>query len=211
MSRSCSSEGHRDLCAALLLIDRLFGVEEVGVDQRREQHPDPEREAFWRQIPRCLLRHWKVENRGWRAAALCAAKHVSLAGSSKPFPERALVDPIGQTGVMPGDRKGETATDALAKPIDCVDRTGNRVLWPAAGPSRLVLRLKVRVATADCGEVVLEFWIVFSEIVPETQQRTPTRRRRTWPRARARGAATWRRCSRRGCQSARSGRLVEWA
>jgi hypothetical protein len=63
----------------------LFGVEEVGVDQCREQHPDPERKAFWPQIPRCLLRHWKVENRGWRAAAPCAAEHVSLAGSSKPF------------------------------------------------------------------------------------------------------------------------------
>jgi hypothetical protein len=74
---------------------------------------------------------------------------------------------------MPGDRKGETATNALAKPIDCVDRTCNRVLWPTAWPSRLVLRLKVRVATADCGEVVLEIWIAFSEIVPETQQVAP--------------------------------------
>ena len=77
---------------------------------------------------------------------------------------------------MPGDRKGETATNALAKPIDCVDRTGNRVLWPAAGPSRLVLRLKVRVAATDGGKIILEIWIVFSEIVPETKEVAPLAR-----------------------------------
>ena len=77
---------------------------------------------------------------------------------------------------MPGDRKGETSTDPLAKPIDCVDRTGNRMLWPAARPSYLVLRLKVSVATTDCDEVVLEIWIVFSKIVPKTHQVPPLAR-----------------------------------
>jgi hypothetical protein len=75
--------------------------------------------------------------------------------------------------MMPGDRKGETAANTLAKPIDCVDRTGNRVLWPTVWPSYLVLRLKVRVATTNCGEIVLEIRIIFAEIVPETQQVPP--------------------------------------
>lgn len=70
---------------------------------------------------------------------------------------------------MTCDRKGETASNALAKPIDCVDCTGNRMLWPSARPSCLVLRLKVGVPTTDCREVVLKIYIVFPQIVPETQ------------------------------------------
>ena len=79
---------------------------------------------------------------------------------------------------MPGDRIGETATGALAenavaKPIDRVDRAGNRVLRAAARHNRLILCFEMSVAAAGCNEIVLEIWIVFPEVVPEAQNVAP--------------------------------------
>ena len=180
---------HASTAVCLAFIHEPFGVEKIGIDQRREQHANPHRnrQRLIGLRPRNgSKRTLKVEAgrqlqklggrrlaRGKSFFVLAFAIGGARAKQTRPNP----CDPIAQARVMAGDDVGEHP--AQHAPLHAPSRlghaqgmqcTGSRVgLVAAAGE----LALDVRIV--DGADVALKAWPVLPQVVPQPCKVSPLR------------------------------------
>lgn len=107
----------------------LLSVEEVGIDERGEQHSDPERAVYVSR--RCRKR--PIEDRRRRVAARRPIEVTDLSQTqAQGTPYSVVWAPVSQSGMVAGDAVGQHAADCFsaddAKALQRVQSAGRGVV-----------------------------------------------------------------------------------
>ena len=153
-----------------------FGVEEVGIDESREQHAQPQGEGAGGENAAGHSVFQAERDVGFEDGGGCGAPGVGVfaAGVVRGEASFQAAVPVGQPGVVPGDEVGEHRGGQFAggavtafQCFDGVQRAGCRVgfvlRWHAA----------FDVGVGAVADVALEAVAVFAEVMPQAGEPGP--------------------------------------